>query len=329
MDGTAQKMDKPSPLDNPIKTRKTWTGTLSQRPFSFWLRLAHYSKYAPCRNETQAVVRSILDYEIVLQIEGHSWIWCDEANGSVDIEPGDVVFIPPHYRHGYSNSRSTHLAVHFDFHANPKLAAFKNLQTSKQLVRRTPLNFVPALSLSFSAKTGDNFSVPLITKAKPIQLWQQRLDPLVRLWQRRTHDTFSGRLQVNAILGWALASLMENPESGLGYEKMHPKITEILQELAKPGAAQTSHSSIPYLAGKAGMSETSFRAAFVEATGRTPRDYIEQLKIERAAHNLLETNLRIGEIARDEGYSDIYHFSRVFKRVMKSSPRKYRLQAHC
>lgn len=314
--------------NNRTEGQKTWRGTLPEKPFSFWLRLAHYGKHSRPQAKSRAVVRSILDYEIVLQMEGCSWIWCERENGSVDIEAGDVVFIPPHYRHGYSDSKGVHLAVHFDFHANPKLAAFKNLQTSNQLVYRKPINFIPSVSLSLSSKVGDSFSVPLVTKARPIQVWHSRLDPLVQLWQRRAHTTFSGRLQINAILGWALSSLMENFNPGMANKQVHPKISVILQELGKPGAAKASHLSIPYLSDRAGMSETSFRAAFMQATGRNPREYIEQIKMERAAHDLLETNLRIGEVAQNQGYLDIYHFSRVFKRVMLSSPRKYRLKAH-
>jgi AraC family transcriptional regulator of arabinose operon len=50
--------------------------------------------------------------------------------------------------------------------------------------------------------------------------------------------------------------------------------------------------------------------------GRPPGRYLEERRIERAARALVETNLKILRIADAEGYSDPYHFSRVFRRLM-------------
>ena len=74
------------------------------------------------------------------------------------------------------------------------------------------------------------------------------------------------------------------------------------------------------------MGQTSFRAAFAETVGSTPRRYLEERRIEHAARALVETEQTIAQIAQSVGYSDPYHFSRVFKRVMGMPPKQYRAQ---
>ncbi|APX25834.1 DNA-binding domain-containing protein, AraC-type (plasmid) [Salipiger profundus] len=65
-----------------------------------------------------------------------------------------------------------------------------------------------------------------------------------------------------------------------------------------------------------------FHRAFRERIGRTPRQYHEFCRIERAAH-LLESGLAVGAAAAEVGYADPYYFSRCFKRVMGVSPRAH------
>jgi AraC-like DNA-binding protein len=75
------------------------------------------------------------------------------------------------------------------------------------------------------------------------------------------------------------------------------------------------------------MSEAAFREAFVNTIGCAPRRYLEERRVAQAARALLETDRTVGEIAREVGYPDPYHFSRVFRRVTGSSPRRYRQSA--
>ncbi|WP_255356657.1 AraC family transcriptional regulator [Thioclava sp. SK-1] len=65
-----------------------------------------------------------------------------------------------------------------------------------------------------------------------------------------------------------------------------------------------------------------FHREFRDRLGRTPRQYQEFCRIERAML-LLERGLSPSQVAREIGYADPYYFSRAFKRQAGQSPRGY------
>jgi AraC-like DNA-binding protein len=67
-----------------------------------------------------------------------------------------------------------------------------------------------------------------------------------------------------------------------------------------------------------------FRKAFKEIAGVSPGQYHLNLKLEKACHMLVDTNLSISEIAYLTGFVTEFHFSRIFKKKMVLSPSKYR-----
>lgn len=53
-------------------------------------------------------------------------------------------------------------------------------------------------------------------------------------------------------------------------------------------------------------------------------DILNKIRIEHAKRYLKETNLKIYEISRNVGYSDIAYFSKVFRSLTGMSPKQYR-----
>ena len=80
------------------------------------------------------------------------------------------------------------------------------------------------------------------------------------------------------------------------------------------------------LASQFGVSEAHFRRRFREAHGRTPRQYIVQLRIRRAADLLRTTQREVKQIAQEVGYTDLQLFRRTFTRAHGVSPLRWRLQ---
>lgn len=74
----------------------------------------------------------------------------------------------------------------------------------------------------------------------------------------------------------------------------------------------------------AGMSASHYSAVFRAKVQSAPISFFTFLKIQEACRLLENTLIRINEVAYQIGYTDPYHFSRVFTNVMGVSPRDFR-----
>jgi AraC-like DNA-binding protein len=72
-----------------------------------------------------------------------------------------------------------------------------------------------------------------------------------------------------------------------------------------------------------GVSEGYFRKLFKEYSGENPVDFRQKRRVEKAKQLLLLDTHSIGEIAEELHFSDIYHFSKTFKKLTGVSPLKY------
>lgn len=81
--------------------------------------------------------------------------------------------------------------------------------------------------------------------------------------------------------------------------------------------------SVGDLAAVAGYSERHFARVFRDATGRTPMQFVTEVRIERAKEMLSGGRHPITDVALSCGFSQAQHFSVVFRRVTGLSPRQY------
>jgi len=82
--------------------------------------------------------------------------------------------------------------------------------------------------------------------------------------------------------------------------------------------------SIERLAAMSAASRRHYTQAFKEMTGRTPIDYLNQVRIDKAQQLLLLTDDRLDDIAQAVGYSNEYYFNRKFKQKVGVTPGQYR-----
>jgi len=73
-----------------------------------------------------------------------------------------------------------------------------------------------------------------------------------------------------------------------------------------------------------GWGYESFRKKFKELMGKSPGNYVVEIRIDKAKHLLKSTNYQIGEIANLLGYSNQYEFSNQIKKFTNLSPSQFR-----
>lgn len=76
------------------------------------------------------------------------------------------------------------------------------------------------------------------------------------------------------------------------------------------------------------MSESSLRRLFKNQTGKSPKEFIHEMKMVTAARRILVRNERISEIAYELGFESANYFARCFKKVYGMPPYEYRKQSH-
>jgi transcriptional regulator GlxA family with amidase domain len=82
--------------------------------------------------------------------------------------------------------------------------------------------------------------------------------------------------------------------------------------------------SIEDLSSKFAVGRRNFDRRFIKATGNTPVEYAQRVKIE-AAKKAFETGRKtINEVMYDVGYSDVKAFREVFRKITGISPLEYR-----
>ncbi len=77
------------------------------------------------------------------------------------------------------------------------------------------------------------------------------------------------------------------------------------------------------LARLCGMSPSSFRSHFQAIKGMSPVQYKNYLKMKRASELLRSGEYTVSEVSEAVGCSDVYYFSKLFKRTYGVSPKKY------
>lgn len=83
-------------------------------------------------------------------------------------------------------------------------------------------------------------------------------------------------------------------------------------------------ANISELADMCDISAAYLSRVFKRFSDQTPLQYLTRLRMNYAADTLLENGMGVKQVSIMLGYDDVFHFSRVFKRVHGVAPRNYR-----
>ena len=87
-----------------------------------------------------------------------------------------------------------------------------------------------------------------------------------------------------------------------------------------------SSLSLPEVANHANFSPSHFCTVFSQETGQSFKEYLTEIRIQRAQELLRTTALKSFEIADQIGYGDPHYFSYVFRKHTGVSPTAFRSQ---
>jgi AraC family transcriptional regulator len=104
-----------------------------------------------------------------------------------------------------------------------------------------------------------------------------------------------------------------------------PRRLRAIQDYIETNLA--SEISLGDLAKLAGVSNTHFCRAFRKSTGLASHQYVIRRRLERAKAMLAEGRLSIAEIALSAGFSNQSHMTTHFRRLIGTTPRRFRNEA--
>lgn len=105
------------------------------------------------------------------------------------------------------------------------------------------------------------------------------------------------------------------------FPEQHKKILELAEAIRKaPAEKWDFHLE----ARKLSMSLRYFRMVFTKVNQLSPHNFMLRERLVRSAKALVSGNDTIAGIANDNGFEDVFYFSRIFKKYYHLSPSQYR-----
>ena len=172
-----------------------------------------------------------------------------------------------------------------------------------------------------------NFTLPDFEPPAPFRLLlppTNAIGPLFseaeQLWKRKTTAYYADSM---AILYRVLAFATRQWESFSHYSHYQKLETALhyLQEHYTDPDFRITHAQA-----QCGFSSKYFRSLFIEQFRMSPKEYVTALRLQRAKELLAEGRDSVTEIAALCGYTDLYHFSKLFRAKEGCSPLAYRKQ---
>ena len=201
------------------------------------------------------------------------------------------------------------------------------------------IRFTTTFRLENSDFLSEYFNIPRLT----LQPSEEILGYFMEVYHNATSKKASRMFRIRGNLELILAALVvddptissdetHEPESNFSLAsirhretrssiKSDPRIQVIVEYMVTHPTEPFNSSSLCKLAD---ISQSTLQRLFKQHTGKTPREFIKELRMVTAARRLLVTDERISTIAYELGFENIPYFSKLFKSVYGVSPQLYR-----
>lgn len=238
----------------------------------------------------------VLVIRIRCQLELERWL--GECHKSETSMPGDVAVIPPYVTHrAITVDESEFIALTLDSELVAKIANESLdsdvIEIIPHFSKPDPLIYQIGLALKRALESNNSVS---------------------RLYA----DSMATALSAHLLQHYSAPKhCLQNYRGGLPKHKLQRVTKYIIDHLAED-------LLLGAMAQEVGMSRYHFARLFKQSTGLSPYQYVIHCRIERAKMLLLQSKLKISEVASIVGFADQSQFTRHFKRLLGVTPKELR-----
>lgn len=235
--------------------------------------------------------RTVSDYNLIFMRRG-TVVWVVD-DVPFTLQPGDLILVPPAMKHhGYSKTKKITLG---SLHVEVTLPGGQ-----------------------------DVFGVTLLPAHRHVDSGT-RLDGYLRDVVGE-YDRVDKAQTALTMSSWARLVVLEliryDAEKGtLRQRPVDPLAAGVLEDLNHRVSEPTT---LDWLSERSGFTPQHLNRVFRGLLGVTPLQYLNRMRMERAASLLADGRLTIKAIARQVSFDDPYYFSRQFKQHFGRSPGQYR-----
>ncbi len=289
------------PSQNLVLSEKVSHRT-SGRPFSMHHTDVHWNSgsalYLHCHSEL----------ELFYLCEGELYFYVEETR--YHIKKGDVLFIPGGLMHYATRVTENNDACSFDaFVFMPELIMDTLPAYCEKYLDASMCNSISGTvhihcKNSWQYKIINHVSNIFELNSTPVEQCELTIrGELLNIWQLLYNNVYSKMIALHP-------SHASSPLLNKCIEYINTNYTDTF--------------TLFELADMSGLSEGHFCRIFKEITGFTPFNYINRIRITKSCELLTRTNKKIADIALSCGFNNIGYFNRIFKNIMKESPKSYR-----
>ncbi|WP_136607784.1 AraC family transcriptional regulator [Paenibacillus dokdonensis] len=128
-----------------------------------------------------------------------------------------------------------------------------------------------------------------------------------------------------SILYRILADLIRcSPEPDTGHKPQHSREGYIRKAIEYMESSYSQKVTVLDIARSVGLDRTYLSGLFKDKFGVSLQTFLLEYRMNRATDLLRNPELSVSDISRSVGYNDPFLFSKMFKKVIGLSPRKYR-----
>jgi AraC-like DNA-binding protein len=242
-----------------------------------------------------------VEYEIIRILEGTFTISLDEKEFRA--EQGDVIFINSGTLHAGVPENCVYECIVFDMNMLMKK------DTVSQKFIQDIMNHIINIKEFFPKDTSEFHRT----------VWQ--------LFDVMDKKKYGYQLITQGCLYQVIGLILENSDfvtDSLQTPQNHRRILQLKQVLEVIENSYSSVITLEELSKAAGMSPKYFCRFFQEMTHKSPIDYLNYYRVERACYQLLNTDTSITDITYNVGFNDLSYFIKAFKKYKGITPAKYR-----